>query len=366
MRILAYIMLGVALLGCQAPPTKSTTKKKPKAALHEPKAEGAEPAGSAAAGHEPAGAPPHQGSDKFSVPFAYEVTKEEPLAVARGFLREAFADNSLYVGRGKKFFQVFAETQIPRATVITCADSRVQASAWDDTPENDDFTVRNIGNQVSSNAGSVEYGVEHLHTPLLLIIGHTGCGAVKAAMGDTSKLSQPIQAELRALVVPKAAGDKSLDDQWAAAVIANVHNQVSFAARHFTTLVQQGDLTIVGAVYDFRNDLGQGFGKLEIVNVNGNVEPERMKAFVAAILGSKATVAAIGAAAAASTAAETENHAPHADDESLRAMARLSALKVPNLASSVASADYPGVEVTKPPAAVEGAPAGEPSAGDQH
>jgi hypothetical protein len=47
--------------------------------------------------------------------------------------------------------------------------------------------------------------------------------------------------------------------------------------------VQAGQLTIVGGVYDFRNDLQQGAGKLVIVNVNGNSEPARMTAFVDAI-----------------------------------------------------------------------------------
>jgi len=47
----------------------------------------------------------------------------------------------------------------------------VHSRAWDLTPENDDFTVRDIGNQVQNVEGSVEYGIEHLLTPLLLIIG---------------------------------------------------------------------------------------------------------------------------------------------------------------------------------------------------
>ena len=51
--------------------------------------------------------------------------------------------------------------------------------------------------------------------------------------------------------------------------------------------MQAGQLTVVGAVYDFRNDLLQGAGKLSVVNVNGNTEPERMTAFVEAIAGKK-------------------------------------------------------------------------------
>jgi len=221
--------------------------------------------------------------ETFTVPFAWEAAKDEPLAMTRSFLRDAFADNAAYMERGDKFFAAFADKQTPRATVITCADSRVHSQAWDLTPENDDFTVRDIGNQVENVEGSVEYGVEHLHTPLLLVIGHTGCGAVKAAMGDTSKLSQPIRKELEHLHVPAANPSKTPEVAWAEAVVANVNNQVAFSLKRFNHQVHEGTLTVVGAVYDFRNDLGQGAGKLVVVNVNGNADADRMESFVDAV-----------------------------------------------------------------------------------
>lgn len=223
--------------------------------------------------------------EKFTVPFAWEAGKEEPLALTRGFLRDAFADNDTYMEHGDKFFAAFADKQSPRATVITCADSRVHSQAWDLTPENDDFTIRDIGNQIQNVEGSVEYGVEHLHTPLLLVVGHTGCGAVKAAMGDTSKLSEPIRKELEHLQVPAADPSKAPDVAWAEAVVANVNNQVAFSLKRYSHEVHEGTLTVVGAVYDFRNDLGQGAGKLVVVNVNGNADPERMVSFVEAVNG---------------------------------------------------------------------------------
>jgi carbonic anhydrase len=70
-------------------------------------------------------------SEKFTVPFAWEAAKEEPLSLTRSFLRDAFADNDAYMDRGEKFFAAFADKQTPRATVITCADSRVHSQAWD-------------------------------------------------------------------------------------------------------------------------------------------------------------------------------------------------------------------------------------------
>jgi carbonic anhydrase len=253
--------------------------------------------------------------EKFTVPFAWEAAKDEPLALTRGFLREAFADNDTYMEHGEKFFAAFADKQTPRATVITCADSRVHSQAWDLTPENDDFTIRDIGNQVQNVEGSIEYGVEHLHTPLLLIVGHTGCGAVKAAMSDMSKLSEPIRKELEHLQVPAADPKKAPDVAWAEAVVANVNNQVAFSIKRFAREVHEGTLTVVGAVYDFRNDLGQGAGKLAVVNVNGNSDPERMVSFVEAVNGHANTHEAKDAkdAKAPKEAKERAGKAEHAE-----------------------------------------------------
>ncbi len=223
---------------------------------------------------------------KYSVPFAWESSKAEPLALTRAFLREAFEDNKAYMEHGPKFFSAFADAELPRATVVTCSDSRVQPQGWDETSENDDYTVRNFGNQLAGNEGSIEFGVEHLNTPLLLIIGHTGCEAVKAASGDTSKLSKPLQAQLKTLQIPRPSQGKNENQAWAEGVIANVHNQVASALKRYGKRVQSGSLTVVGAVFDFRDDLGQGPGKLIIVDVNGNGEAERMDAFMSAVNGS--------------------------------------------------------------------------------
>lgn len=234
------------------------------------------------------GAPAEEGlpdPGKFIVPFAWEAAKDEPLAQTRSFLSDVLTDNESYMEHGDKFFAEFADKQTPRATVLTCADSRVHTTAWDVTPENDDFVIRNIGNQFENAQGSIEYGIEHLRTPLLLVIGHTGCGAVKAAMGDMSKLSPAIQGELDHMHPAKPSAGKSPEAAWAEAVVANVNNQVETALKHFAKDIQAGQLTVVGAVYDFRNDLMQGAGRLSIVNVNGNSEPERMTAFVEAVTG---------------------------------------------------------------------------------
>ena len=181
------------------------------------------------------------------------------------------ANRNFVRSHGPGYFKPFLDSQHPRATVITCSDSRVHTHALDATPDGDLFMVRNIGNQLSTAEGSVEYGVHHLHTPLLLIVGHSACGAIKAAAGDYSQESAPIRRELDTLQVPK--GDPGMNS-----IKLNVNYQVGAARAKFEREVIEGQLTVVGAIYDFTNEMRQGQGKLNIINVNGETDAAKISA----------------------------------------------------------------------------------------
>jgi carbonic anhydrase len=188
----------------------------------------------------------------------------------KAILKNVVQDNQNFVRTHKPaHFSAFQAAQHPRATVVTCSDSRVHTHALDATPDGDLFMIRNIGNQISTAEGSVEYGVHHLHTPLLLIVGHVACGAIKAASSDYSRESGPIRSELDTIQIPK--GDSSLSS-----IKQNVSNQVRYAMNKFENQVLSGELTIVGAVYDFNNEMSKGQGKLNIFNVNGETDMARL------------------------------------------------------------------------------------------
>ena len=73
--------------------------------------------------------------------------------------------------------------QHPYAVVITCSDSRVPPELIFNAGLGEVFVIRTAGNVVSDfEIGSVEYGVEHLGSPLVIVLGHTNCGAVTAAV----------------------------------------------------------------------------------------------------------------------------------------------------------------------------------------
>ena len=159
-------------------------------------------------------------------------------------MKEISADDSAYVAaHNAAFFQELAKGQHPRATVVTCSDSRVQTNTLDKTPESDLFVVRNIGNQLATAKGSVQYGVNHLASSLLIFVGHSSCGAIKAASGDYSGLEPDIKKELDTISIPK--GISNIDG-----VKANVNNQVAAAVKEWNGKIEEGHLMVVGAVYD--------------------------------------------------------------------------------------------------------------------
>jgi len=192
-------------------------------------------------------------------------------AVAHAYIKEIQADDKAYIAaHNSAFFQELSKGQKPRATVVTCSDSRVHTNAFDKTPEGDLFMVRNIGNQMSTAKGSVQYGVNHLGSSLLLIIGHSSCGAIKAASGDYSGLEPDIKRELDTINITKGAAN--IDG-----VKTNVNNQVAAALKEFANKVNNGELLVVGAVYDFSDDMKQGAGNLNIININGETDPAKLR-----------------------------------------------------------------------------------------
>ena len=79
--------------------------------------------------------------------------------------------------------QTCAEGQAPYAVIVTCADSRVVPEAIFSAGLGELFVIRVAGNVIAQHElGSIQYAAEHLGTPLVVVMGHTHCGAVGAAI----------------------------------------------------------------------------------------------------------------------------------------------------------------------------------------
>lgn len=178
------------------------------------------------------------------------------------FLKNLFDTNTEFANAyDDKFFAKFQESQNPKLTILKCSDSRVQMESFDKTPQNGVFAIRNIGNQLSTSEGSVDFGVQVLNTPFLLIIGHSDCGAVTAALTKSGTLSKSIERELSTIKVTSTSIQE--------AIIENINYQVEQALLKYEEKIEQGALTVMGALYDFKNDFGFGHGRVVLTNING-------------------------------------------------------------------------------------------------
>jgi len=145
--------------------------------------------------------------------------------------------------------------QKPYAIVLACSDSRVAPELLFDESLGQLFIVRDAGNVADSvTLGSIEYAAEHLHVKLLVVLGHTHCGAVKATItgGDVP----PNIGAIARRIAPAAnrAKAKHLDEQQTAADASaeNVREQIGACTAQSAVLhelVEKNELTIVGAMY---------------------------------------------------------------------------------------------------------------------
>ncbi|TCK24755.1 carbonic anhydrase [Pseudonocardia endophytica] len=150
--------------------------------------------------------------------------------------------------------------QEPMAMVLCCADSRVPAELVFDLGLGDLFVVRTAGQVVDDAVrGTLAFGAGALGISLLVVLGHSRCGAVKAAVSVAGGEPLPAPATLGALVgdiVPVCVGDGSDPDaDVATAVDANVRRVVAqlTADPSLSGAICNGRLTIVGMRYDLES-----------------------------------------------------------------------------------------------------------------
>jgi carbonic anhydrase len=158
----------------------------------------------------------------------------------------------------KEVLADLAKGQQPYATVLGCSDSRVPPELVFDAGFGELFVIRVAGNVLGpSIAGTLQYAGVHLHTPLFIVLGHEGCGAVEAAIGSKfhgarhqSRIALLLENIVPALdnVDPTLAPESLLR----AAVEANVRWTIQSLLESPEGRVRaaQGDMKLVGAVYD--------------------------------------------------------------------------------------------------------------------
>jgi carbonic anhydrase len=158
----------------------------------------------------------------------------------------------------KEILADLAKGQHPYATVLGCSDSRVPPELVFDAGFGELFIIRVAGNVISAEImGTLQYAGTHLQTPLFVVLGHEGCGAVQAALAARHPDSSHPERIARLLdcIVPGLRGvDERLPSevQMEKAVVANVRwaMQQLHDTPEVEKRIEEGVMRLVGAIYE--------------------------------------------------------------------------------------------------------------------
>lgn len=205
----------------------------------------------------------------FQASLADNLTPDEALVTLRQGNARFVSGRPTHPNSGKsRINETATDGQQPFATLITCSDSRVPVERVLDQGIGDIFVIRVAGNVCAvDEIGSIEYGVDHLGTSLMVVLGHTGCGAVTAvATGAELHGSIPALVDNIIPAVERAEKNTGLKGSAvvSAAVVENVWQSISdlLAGSPATSrLVREHKLKVVGAVYDITDGTVEWLGE---------------------------------------------------------------------------------------------------------
>jgi carbonic anhydrase len=209
----------------------------------------------------------------------------------RRTLVELLAGNAAHAAEFRSRFDDVQESQHPDVVTVCCSDSRVlQDHIWGNDRPGHVFTCGNIGNRVVQRtasgdavSGDVLYPVEHTGTETIVVVGHTGCGAVTATFDElTGGIDEPAGIEhcIGLLKPSLEAGVESLPDGLDRAdainrlVEYNVDRQVEFLVESDDV---PDDIDVIGVVYDFQDVYGDRRGEVHVINVDGETAVETLR-----------------------------------------------------------------------------------------
>ncbi|MDZ7642338.1 MAG: carbonic anhydrase [Desulfurivibrio sp.] len=176
--------------------------------------------------------------------------------------------------------------EAPHLIWLADPDPRLRPAMVWDSQQGGIYSVRTLGNQLATAAAALDYGIHQLHAPILLITGNTDNDAIRLFQKEYGHLAEATRRALNHLhpaLSHLQLADKEARDERAAAkqqlraVEANVDYQVKRAMERYRQRVETGRLVVVGAVVDLANTYGTGAGRLLLINLNGETDPQQLK-----------------------------------------------------------------------------------------
>lgn len=184
--------------------------------------------------------------------FASTITSDQALQTLLDGNRRYVSGGAQHPRQNAERRSEVAGGQHPIVALLSCADSRVAPEVFFDQGVGDLFICRNAGNITDDVVlGSIEYGVEHLGIPLIMVLGHTKCGAVTAAVGG-GEVPGYIGSIVKTIAPAVQASKNQPGDAVMNAVETNVRmmvEQLKNCDPIISEKVRHGGVQVVGGVY---------------------------------------------------------------------------------------------------------------------
>jgi carbonic anhydrase len=193
--------------------------------------------------------------------------KPAPRSSADEVLKELLAGNARFVRgelqnprRTPDDFRAVAKAQYPVAVIVACADSRVAPELVFDMGVGDLFVIRVAGNVVDGAGvtvkGSIEYAIAELHVPLIVVLGHSNCGAVKSAVAHIEH-KDSLPGAINGLVELIKPAVLKVQSQPGDIYVNATRENVRIGVEKLKNLqpilapgVKKGSVKVIGGVYD--------------------------------------------------------------------------------------------------------------------
>lgn len=188
-------------------------------------------------------ATPEVATDKNETPI------EKLISGNKRFIEE----KTIHPHQNKKTVLDNQNAQHPFAVVLTCSDSRVSPEILFDQGIGDLFVIRNAGNLISDiDMGSIEYAVEHLDAKLIVVLGHTECGAIKAYVGDKNNEYKKHRSHIDDIVetIANETEEKQIskENHLDACIVANIKHSLKMIQEN--PIVKEKHSKVIPMQYD--------------------------------------------------------------------------------------------------------------------
>ncbi len=197
-------------------------------------------------------------------------------------IEKVMKESNRFAIENSEVYERVSTGQDPKILAVMCSDSRTPQGMISEDGLNYVFTVKNIGNRVYDDnvgiIGDVAYPIEHLGIKLMVILGHSDCGAIKATTSDYSKESKgTVYAldQLKKSIQAKEKNDgveltQNPDEYMNNLAILNMDYQIERLFEEYGSLIHDRKIRVMGCFFDMK------IPETYIINIDGMTTSEKI------------------------------------------------------------------------------------------